>query len=151
VGGQPDQVAAQRENARAEGLRNLLFTGFISQRRLPAYQAAADILLMPYARSIAGSSGGNSADICSPMKMFDYLAAGRPIITSDLPVIREVLHEGNAVFAQPEDIAGWASALAHLLMSPELRDQLGRQARCDAQNYTWAARAERALAGFVEK
>ncbi|RPJ40926.1 MAG: glycosyltransferase, partial [Chloroflexi bacterium] len=99
VGGRAEDVQAYRARVAADGMANVTFTGFIPQRRLPCYQAAADVLLMPYAQKIAGSSGGNSADICSPMKMFDYLTAGRAILSSDLPVVHEVLNETNAVFA----------------------------------------------------
>ncbi len=148
VGGRAEDVEAYRARAAADGLANVTFPGFMPQRRLPCYQAAADVLLMPYARSIAGSSGGNSAEICSPMKMFDYLAAGRAILSSDLPVIHEVLNEQNAVFAPPEDLPGWSAALGRLLEDENLRRKLGEQARRDAEEYTWQARALRALDGW---
>ena len=82
-------------------------TGFIENSKLPLYQAACDILLMPYENAIAGSSGGNSVDICSPMKMFEYMAVGRAIISSDLPVIHEVLDNETAFFCPPEDSSAW--------------------------------------------
>ena len=58
---------------------------------------------MPYPRSIFGSSGSaDSAAVASPMKMFEYMAVERAIITSDLPVIREVLNEFRTrSFARP--------------------------------------------------
>lgn len=145
VGGRPEDVIAARQNAERAGLRNVTFTGFISNRRLPEYQAAADVLLMPYARHIAGSSGGNSADICSPMKMFDYLAASRAILSADLPVIHEVLDESNAVFAPPEDLQGWSQALACLLEDEVLRQNLAQQARQTAEKFSWRARAQKVL------
>jgi glycosyltransferase involved in cell wall biosynthesis len=151
VGGRPEDVAAYRAKASQAGLRNVTLTGFVGQRQVPWYQAAADILLMPYDRSIAGSSGGNSADICSPMKMFDYLAAGRAILSSDLPVFHEVLNATNAVFAPPEDLDGWSAVLQQLLTDPALRERLSAQARRDAEGYSWLARAQRALAGFPGK
>jgi glycosyltransferase involved in cell wall biosynthesis len=149
VGGRPEDVAAYQKAAQEKGIQNTVFTGFISQRRLPAYQAAADVLLMPYGRSIAGSSGGNSVEICSPMKMFDYLAAGRAILTSDLPVIHEVLNDDNAVFAPPEDLQGWSAALERLFADEALRTRLGRRAASDAERYSWLARQKHALAGFL--
>lgn len=145
VGGRPEDVDEARREADRLSLTNVVFTGFISNRLLPTYQAAADILLMPYGRRIEGSSGGNSADICSPMKMFDYLACGRAILSSDLPVIHEVLNEGNARFAEPDDLASWVQALAALLEQPTLRHRLAEQARIDAKSYSWQMRAERAL------
>jgi glycosyltransferase involved in cell wall biosynthesis len=148
VGGRPDEVAAWKEKLAGLGIRNVLLTGFIENRRLPLYQAAGDVLLMPYERSIAGSSGGNSAEICSPMKMFDYLACGRAILTSDLPVIHEVLNEANACFCPPEDLPAWTKAAADLLQDAHRRQLLADQARRDSAQYAWQARASRALEGF---
>lgn len=147
VGGRPGDIAAWKARADSD---NITFTGFIPNRDLPIYQAAADILLMPYSRSIMGSSGtADSANVASPMKMFEYMAAGRAIVTSDLPVIREVLHEKNAIFCEPDNIDSWKSTLSTLLHDESQRASLGKQAKQDVQRYTWLARAERILNGFV--
>lgn len=149
VGGRTEDVEALRQQLQKKNIANVTLTGFIPNQQLPLYQAAGDILLMPYERSIAGSSGGNSAEICSPMKMFDYLAAGRAILSSDLPVFHEVLTPQNAVFCPPEDLAAWKVALAALLDDPTRRQRLGQQARWDAAGYSWRKRAERALSDFA--
>jgi len=149
VGGRSEDVVAWKEKLAGLNVRNVLLTGFIENRRLPLYQAAGDVLLMPYERAIAGSSGGNSADICSPMKMFDYLACGRAILTSDLPVIHEVLNDANACFCPPEDLPAWTKALADLLQDARRRKLLAVQARRDSTRYSWQARALRALEGFA--
>lgn len=149
VGGREPDVREWQARLEAEGLRNVRLTGFVDNRELPRYQAAADALLMPYEYSIAGSSGGNSADICSPMKMFDYLATGRAIVSSDLPVLHEVLHPGNTLFCQPDSLPAWAAALERLASDPGLRSRLGSQARIDAQRFTWRERARRALEGLL--
>jgi glycosyltransferase involved in cell wall biosynthesis len=151
VGGNPESVADWRERIAAAGLENITLTGFIENRMLPLYQAAGEILLMPYERSVAGSSGGNSADICSPMKMFEYLACGRVILSSDLAVLHEILNEENAVFCPPEEPEGWRRALDTLLAEPERMRRLGAAARSAAEKYTWQRRAERILAGFIIK
>jgi glycosyltransferase involved in cell wall biosynthesis len=148
VGGQVNDVAACRIRLDQQRLQNVTLTGFIENARLPRYQAAADVLLAPYERSIAGSSGGNSADICSPMKLFDYMAAGRAILCSDLPVIHEVLNSSNAVFCPPEETAAWQQALVDLLTDVPRREALAQQARLDAAGYSWQARERKALAGF---
>jgi glycosyltransferase involved in cell wall biosynthesis len=149
VGGQPEHVEHWRKELNTQGLNNVLLTGFVENSKLPLYQAAADILLMPYARSVAVSGGGDTADVCSPMKMFDYMAAGRAIISSDLPVLHEVLNEQNAVFCPPDDPAAWEQALESLLANTARRDALAAQARRDVQDYTLQERARRALAGFA--
>lgn len=151
VGGNDQSVAAWRDRIAATGSDNIILTGFVENRRLPLYQAAGEILLMPYERSVAGSSGGNSADICSPMKMFEYLACGRAILSSDLPVLHEVLNDQNAVFCAPEDPESWRRAFETLLADPARMRRLGQTARADAEQYTWQRRAERVLAGFIIK
>ncbi|MBN1306123.1 MAG: glycosyltransferase [Anaerolineales bacterium] len=148
VGGRPQDVDSWQEQARTGGLTNVTFTGFVPNQALPVYQAAADILLMPYGREIAGSSGGNSASVCSPMKMFEYMAAGRAVITSDLPVLHEVMNEKNAVFCNPGDVEDWARAVKRLLSDENLRSSLAVQAQQDVKRFTWRERARRALSGF---
>jgi glycosyltransferase involved in cell wall biosynthesis len=145
VGGRPDDIATWKQRAESQNISNLTFTGFIPNQNLPLYQSAADILLMPYSRSIMGSSGtADSASVASPMKMFEYMAAGRAIITADLPVIREVLNEKNAVFCKPDDVGDWK-----LLADETCRIELGKQAKEDVLKFTWLARAEKILAGFL--
>jgi glycosyltransferase involved in cell wall biosynthesis len=149
VGGRPEDIELWRTRADKNKLFNVTFVGFIPNRHLPLYQAAADILLMPYSSSIMGSSGtADSAAVASPMKMFEYMATGRAIASAYLPVIGEVLNETNAVFCKPDDIHSWKSAIERLLREEHLRFQLGRQAQLDAQGYTWVARAQRILNGF---
>jgi glycosyltransferase involved in cell wall biosynthesis len=147
VGGRPDDIASWKQWIESD---NVTFTGFIPNRDLPLYQAAADILLMPYSRTIMGSSGtADSASVASPMKMFEYMAAGRAIVTSELPVIREVLNEKNAVFCEPDDVTSWRTAVETLFNDEGRRLTLGRQARNDVQRYTWLSRAKLILNGFV--
>ncbi|MBT4310212.1 MAG: glycosyltransferase family 4 protein [Anaerolineae bacterium] len=146
VGGQPDDVHIWR--GRASKLRNVKFTGFIHNAELPLYQSAADILIAPYESKIAGSSGGDSASVASPMKIFDYMAAKRPIITSDLPVIREVLNEDAAIFCPPDDVDAWHAAVTRLLDDDALRDKLAENAYALVGENTWLARQKKILAAF---
>jgi glycosyltransferase involved in cell wall biosynthesis len=112
------------------------------------YQAACDVLLMPYQRRVAASSGGDIARYLSPMKAFEYLACGRPILSSDLTVLQEVISSTNAILLPPEDVDAWVAALVDLDANPARRQALGRQARLDARRYTWEARARRILEGL---
>ena len=146
-GGTPEAVRSCREEAARLGLTNAVFHGNLPRTQLPLAQAACDILLMPYARQIAGSGGGNSAEICSPMKMFEYMAEGRCILSSDLPVIHEVLDERCALFCEPEDIDSWSAAMGSALGDPDLRGRLGAEAARRSAAYTWQKRAEIYLNG----
>lgn len=149
VGGRASDV--EEWTRKAAGLDNVSFLGFVPNAELPRYLAAADVLLMPYARSILGSSGdASSASVASPMKMFEYMAAGRAILTSDLPVIREALDDLSAAFAPPEDAPAWTAALQSLLADSARRAALASTARREVEKYTWVARAEKILDGFLE-
>jgi glycosyltransferase involved in cell wall biosynthesis len=148
AGGRPEAVDYWRDRLRREGVENLKLLGFVENERLPIVQAACEVLLMPYEHQIAVSSGGDTAATASPMKLFEYLAAGRAILASDLPVLREVLNEANALLLPPDESAIWKEALERLRKYPERCARLGEQARTDAQRYSWIERARRAVEGL---
>ncbi len=148
IGGETEAVEHWRIRASAEDLINLDIRGFVSNAELPKWLAACDVLTMPYQRRISVSSGGDTAASASPMKVFEYLAAGRAILSSDLPVLREVLTERNAILLEPEDVPAWEQALRSLIQDSARQRALAIQARADAAQYSWVRRAERALEGF---
>jgi glycosyltransferase involved in cell wall biosynthesis len=148
AGGEPADVERLRSLAQTRGITNLVLTGFIPNADLPRYQAACDVLLMPYQRQVEASSGGDIARYLSPMKLFEYLACGRVILSSDLPVLREVLNEANAILLPPEDLQAWAQALRSLKSDPARVRRLAEQARQDAQKYSWTTRGQNILDGL---
>jgi len=145
VGGQEQDIEPWKRKLRNMGIRNVLLTGFIPNARLPLYQAAGDILLMPYQMEIAGSSGGNIVKVINPMKMFDYLASKRVILASDIPIFHEVLSEKNCVFCPPDDVQTWTQAILDLEGNPQKMEKLAASAYRDAARFTWSSRADRTL------
>jgi glycosyltransferase involved in cell wall biosynthesis len=141
VGGDPPAVDDLGRKVDQRGLSNVILTGFVPNTDLPLYQAACDVLLMPYQQKVAASSGGNIADYLSPMKLFEYLACGRPILSSDLPVLREVLNDGNAILLPPDNIGAWVKAIKEIEADLPRRQALQVQARQKSVLYTWEARA----------
>ena len=127
---------------------NVTFTGFVPNADLPPYQAACDVLLMPYQAQVSASSGGDIARYISPMKMFEYLACGRPIIASDLPVLQEVLNKRNALILPAGDARKWEAAIQRLQDDPAHAQNLAANARAEAQNYSWEARGEKIIRGL---
>jgi glycosyltransferase involved in cell wall biosynthesis len=148
VGGTADAVDEWRAKLNATRVRNVVLTGFVDNSKLPRFQAAADVLLMPYDSSISSSSGQDIAEVINPMKMFEYMAAERAIITADLRSIREVLDENCAIFCPPGDVQAWESALDALLTDGSRRARLAQHARQAVEKHTWLARAEQALEGL---
>ncbi len=148
VGGNPDDVTRVKAEVENANLQNVHLTGFVPNAELPRYQAASDILLMPYQQRVAASSGGDISRYLSPMKLFEYMACERPIISSDLLVLQETLNQENAILLPPDDIDAWVKTIQELQSDADRRDELARQARRDAQQYSWQSRAERILEGL---
>lgn len=145
VGGTPELVDFWRGKLTESKMTNVTMTGFLKHEVIPLYQAASDILLMPYSRSISASSGQDIAEVINPMKMFEYMASARTIISADLSSIREVLNEGNAVFCEAGNLEGWKAAIESLLADESRRLVLGAQARKKVEQLTWVKREERIL------
>lgn len=149
VGGTAELVDFWRGKLTEAKMTNVTMTGFVNHEVIPLYQAAADVLLMPYSRSIEASSGQDIAEVINPMKMFEYMAAGRAIVCADLVSIREVLNEGNAVFCEAGDwrlvIGDWKAAIESLLADEARRTALSAQARKDVEQLTWIKREERVM------
>ena len=130
-------------------MTNVTMTGFVKHESIPLYQAAADILLMPYSRSIEASSGQDIAEVINPMKMFEYMAAGRAIVSADLPSIREVLNVGSAVLVEAGNFEKWKLEIESLLADEPRRLALGAQARNDVSRLTWVKREEMVMERIV--
>jgi glycosyltransferase involved in cell wall biosynthesis len=78
----------------------------------------------------------------SPLKIFEYMAAGVPILATDLPSLREVLrHDANAWLVPPGDPAALAAGIEVLASQPERHRRLAATALQDVQQYTWQRRA----------
>jgi glycosyltransferase involved in cell wall biosynthesis len=135
---------------RAEGLRaqwdrlglspaGLHVAGDIAPGHVPDYLAAFDVGLavLPWTEHFAYYA--------SPLKLFEYMAAGLAIVASNLPSIAEILGNDTAVLVPPGDVASIARALAALRNDAGLRRRLGERARQVSAAYTWAARARRVL------
>lgn len=131
---------------------NVICHGYQPPERIPELRASFDVLLAPYQRKVAvwGGNGDTSA-FMSPLKIFEYMASGRPMICSDLPVLREVLNEENALLVSPDDTTAWAEAIARIRDDQMFAEKLATAALSDFQaNYTWKTRAERILAACAQ-
>jgi glycosyltransferase involved in cell wall biosynthesis len=124
----------------ASALGSVTLVGFKPPAEVPDYLAAADILVLPTTSDLP------YAAYTSPLKLFEYMASGRPIVASDLPVLREVLEDQvNALLFPPHDAAALAGAVERLWHDVELRRRLADQAWADVQSYSWNERATRIL------
>ncbi|MDO8574888.1 MAG: glycosyltransferase family 4 protein [bacterium] len=139
VGGEEAEVKEYKSLAqRFNVLSQCVFIGHQPYKRMIEYMKAMDAVVLP-------SPDKPLAHYSSPLKLFEYMASGRPIIVSDLPALREVLNDKNALFFKPENSDDLARAIKMLKASPTLGYHLSQQALADVKNYTWARRAKNIL------
>jgi glycosyltransferase involved in cell wall biosynthesis len=140
VGGREDHVQRFRRRLEAEGVANVRFVGFVRPAQVHAYRQAADVLVLYY------PSGMELNEYRSPGKLFPYMASGRPIVSVDLPVVREVLgNEPAAVMVPPDSPRLLAAAIARVVDHPESGERLGQAALKRVRAFTWDARARAIL------
>ena len=128
---------------------NLCWYGSIPPMYSRYYQCKMDVLLLPAQRSVKISGKTDIAQWMSPLKLFEYMSTGKPIVASNLPVIREVLTPSvNALLVDPENINMWIEALNRLKVDSALRQKIGTSAKKLFQKeYTWERRAQKVLEG----
>ncbi|MGQ9888300.1 MAG: glycosyltransferase [Aggregatilineales bacterium] len=143
VGGPEDMAAALRRRWLARGLpeADFLYAGQVAPVRVPLYLRAFDVCAMTFPWT------QHYAHYASPLKLFEYMAAGRPVVASDLPAWADVVQDGEtALLVPPGDVNALAAAIARLRADPDLRRRLGDAARARAlARYTWDARARAIL------
>jgi glycosyltransferase involved in cell wall biosynthesis len=148
VGGhdrEPDLHRVKRLAAELGLEERITFTGLLEPSRVAEQLVRAQILVLPNPPSAI------STHATSPLKLFEYMAAGRAIVASDLPAIREVLqHEVTALLVPPGDPAALAAAVNRLFAERPLAERLARAAAAEAVHYTWSRRAERLERLFEE-
>lgn len=135
IGGTKEDIESFK--VKAEGLKNVLIVGHRPHSEIPYWLKAADVLVLP-------NSGKEeiSKHWTSPLKMFEYMASGNPIVASDLPSIREILNEQNAVLVESDDPQKIADGINLILQNPQLSDRISTKASLDVQEYSWAKRAK---------
>lgn len=144
AGGGDARIAELRARAESRGVGGRVrFLGAVPPLARFDVIAAADVCLLPLSHTSIGSR------YTSPLKLFEYMAMGKPIIVADAPAIREVLTHGeNGWLVPAEDPQALAAAIGQLAADAALRDHIGSAARTLAERYSWRARADGVL-GFI--
>jgi glycosyltransferase involved in cell wall biosynthesis len=146
IGGHDEEADLARVTALAKQLDcagRVTFTGLVPPPQVAARLREANVLVLPNPASAVSTA------FTSPLKLFEYMAAGRPIVASDLPSIREVLtNEQNALLVPPGNPPALTAAIRRIKDDRELGARLAARALEDVREYTWAKRAERLEALF---
>lgn len=141
VGGCVNDINFYKKIANDLGVEGkVMFIEKVNQEKLALFQKIADVLLMPF------PDRAHYKYHMSPMKTFEYMASGRPIITSSLPSIMEILNKENSLICNPDDYEDLAEKINTLLEDNVLAKRISSQALVDVKNYTWRKRSE----GIIE-
>jgi len=139
VGGSKKQVDFWKAYAKENKIENVMFTGFVNNADIPKYLKSADALIMPYDTSF--DYGVMDLDTTSPLKLFEYMAAKRPVISTKLPAITKVVkHNESAMLAEANNIDMLAEYVRELLQNPSKGSQLCARACELVKAYEWKSR-----------
>ena len=119
---------------------NLHYLGYQLHSKIPFYLKSADILVLPNKKDER-----ISRLYTSPMKLFEYMASGRPIVASSLPSIKEVLDHETSVLVKPDDPQALAEGIKIILQNNDLAEKISANAFQKVNNFTWQARVDKII------
>jgi len=140
LGGPSSRKGYFEKESRKNGIGNIQFLGWIPRDKVKKFLFAADVLLMIWTRNVP------TINYCSPMKMFEYMAAGRIIVGHGFPTIKEVLTDGvTAYLADPESFQDLQKKM-EMALNERYPSAMGLRARELARKeYSWKNRARKIL------
>jgi glycosyltransferase involved in cell wall biosynthesis len=138
VGGDIERIKIYRETAKRFNVeKNVHFEGFVEPHKRFRYMSHADVCILPL-------KPVSVAIFSSPIKLFEYMAVGKPIVASDLPSIREIIKNNvNGILVPPEEPEILGEAINRILDDNQLGSRLALQAKNDVKEFTWDKRAEK--------
>jgi len=122
-----------------------VFTGFVRHEDIPKFVSIADVAVAPYRKT-----RDMEKFYFSPIKIFEYMACGKPIIASDLEIIRDIINENKCgILAKPNDVEDFARKITYLIDNINLREKLGKNGmKRVVKKYTWMVVADKIIGGF---
>jgi glycosyltransferase involved in cell wall biosynthesis len=140
IGGTNEDIAKYKKIFKDKRLNNILLLGRKKKKDIPKYLKSADILLLPNS-----PISTESIEYTSPIKMFEYMASGVPIIASDLPSIREVLNKDNSILVKADSASEMIGAIEYLLNNDVKRRGIEGKSLEDVRMYSWVNRVNKIL------
>lgn len=141
VGGWPHDIHQMKR--RACKAKNITFSGFVTNSKVPFFLAAADVLVLP------NSAKTDHAKATSPLKLFEYMAAQRPVVATQIPALDGLLHDRkNCFLVKPDSPGDLVEGILAAFAEPVLAHRVAQQAFQEVQAYTWSHRAASILRHF---
>lgn len=143
IGGPEKNRQFYASMAQKNNVENIIFLGFVKHNLIPEYLYASDVLLALWSSKVP------TINYCSPLKLFEYMAAGRVILAHSFPTIKEVLTDDvDAIFCEPDNFNSMKQGLSKAI-DASTSNKHGLNARKNAlENYSWNTRVSKLL-GFI--
>ena len=140
IGGKEKVVKHFMEMCERLGVKNVIFKGFLPPSEVLIYQRVSDVLLLFYTRDIP------TFNVCSPSKLFEYMASNVPIICVNSPSLSEIIRDGeNGLLVEPEDVVDLSKKIKRIKEDRALGEKLASNALKDVENYTFEKRAKKII------
>ena len=143
VGGSNEDIERFQAEIRYTGHPRIHFIPFQPHERMPLWLRAANVVVLPNT-----AKQKVSLYYTSPMKLFEYMASGTPIVASRIPSILEIVDDTCAFLAEPDQPVSFAECIEAAITQTDLANEKAAQARARVQKYTWEERAKRLIAYF---
>ena len=129
-----------KEYVKKNQIKNVFFTGRVPRKDLPRYHSIADVLVIPHIRRI-------DTDLVFPSKLLEYLASGKPIVSSNLKATSDVVGD-NAILVEPENPSAFADGILELINNERLAKKLAENGRKIIYNYSWEEIAKKTYKAY---
>lgn len=143
VGGSEKDVENCKKEIIEANDKRIIFVPFQQHSKIPLWLRAADVLVLP-------NTGKQKVSLfyTSPMKLFEYIAARKPIIASAIPSIMEILNDNNSILVKPDDSESLAQGIYVIFNNKEIAVRIAKNAFVDSKKYTWNGRAQKIIEYF---
>lgn len=131
-----------RDYVKKKRIKNVIFTGRVPHEKIPYYHSIADILVIPHVRRI-------DSEILYPSKLLECLASGKPIVSSNLKAIADVVGD-NAILVDPENPQAFAEGILTLLNNEDLAKKIGENGKKIIYNYSWEESAKKIYEAYKD-
>lgn len=140
IGGHAEDITYWKDETKE--LSNIVFHGFVAPSEAERLRSEMDVLLAPYQDKVFVKSGMNTVKWMSPLKVFEYMASGRPIICSKLSVLQEVLNNENSILCDPNNSDEWVDGIKKLEDDISFANKISTQTYNDLKDhYSWFKRS----------